>query len=399
MATETRLRLPRSPFLDAVRKSGLLAPDDLVAFFGRADLDEATIADPIKLGALFVRAKLLTKYQVMQLLNGKTQGFILGGYTILHGIRQDRVGMVFLAEDRRSKKYVSIKVLPTDRVSDETVLRAFVSEVRSAARVDHPTVARVLDMDIHNGIHFVVTEYVPAPTLDKVIAEKGPLDANQAAQVAAQVAIALRQAHDCGIIHRDVKPGNIALLPTGAVKLIDLGLTHMLESPWKQVTRRINTKEYAEEIDHVAPEQAWACEPDGRSDIYSLGSTLYYLLTGQSPFPGSAAEKMSQRQLYPVPRPSLIRPEIPRELDEIVQRMGSQHPHQRYQSASEVIRAFHSWIPLAQWLSLGLELPEKRPTVGPSTATPPPRAGLPGAKPSGSLFGRVLGFFTRPKAG
>ena len=85
------------------------------------------------------------------------------------------------------------------------------------------------------------------------------------------------------------------------MKLLDLGLTHMLENPWTQVTKRINTKEYAEEIDHIAPEQAWGCEPDARSDVYSLGSTFYYLLTGQLPFPGSASEKMAERQIRGVP--------------------------------------------------------------------------------------------------
>ncbi len=397
MGTKTRLRLPRSPFLDAIRRSRLIQPDDLIAFVGQHGVDEATLADPIKLATLLVRQKLLTKYQAMMLLNGKTQGFLLRHYKILSGIRQDRVGMVFLAEDTRSKREVAVKVLPTDRVSDNTVLRAFVQEVRAAAKVEHANVARVLDLDVFNGTHFVVSEYVPGPTLDKVLAEKGPLPVHAAAQYVAQAAVGLRYAHEQGLFHRDVKPGNIALVPGGRVKLLDLGLTHMLENPWARVTKRINTKEYAEEIDHIAPEQAWGCEPDARSDIYSLGSTFYTLLTGQSPFPGTAQEKMAQRQVRGVPRPSEVRPELSREMDAIVLKMAAKDPHQRYKSAAEVVAALHPWLPVAQWLALGITPVAEGPADRPDPAADNP------AKPSKTLLtglatalGAALRGFRRP---
>lgn len=369
----TKTRLPRTAFLDALRKSGLVPPDDLIAFLNEHDPEHTTVTDPIRCASLFIRKKLITKYQAMQLLNGRTQGFVLGPYKIMEGIRQDRVGMAFHAEHNVSKKHVSVKVLPTDRASDPTILEAFVKEVRTAARVDHANVARVLDLNVWNSTYYVVTEYVPWPTLDKVLAEKGPLAPDAAAQIAAQVAVALKFAHDQGIVHRDIKPGNIAVGPNGAIKLIDLGLTHMLENPWKQVTRRISTKEYAEEIDHVAPEQAWGCEPDGRSDVYSLGSTVYTLLTGLSPFPGSAQQKMAERQVRDIPRPSLIKPEIPHELDTIVQKMGAKDPFERYQSATELIGALHPWLPVSQWVTLGLFV---------DTQTPPPAKKMSTAKPA-----------------
>ena len=128
----------------------------------------------------------------------------------------------------------------------------------------------------------------------------------------------------------------------------------MLESPWARVTKRISTKEYAEEIAHIAPEQAWGCEIDARSDVYSLGSTFYYLLTGQVPFPGLAPEMMAERQIRGVPSPARLRPNIPKELDTIVQRMGAKDPHVRFQSARDVVIALHSWLPVAQWQALGL---------------------------------------------
>ena len=145
MATHTQLPRLHSPFLNAVRKSGLLTPDDLIAVFVGAAVDPAT-AEPLQVASLLVRKKLLTRFQAMQLLSGRTRGFVLDRYKILEGIRQDRVGMVFKAEVTDSGRVVSLKVLPGDRAADPTILSAFTQEVRMAAKVNHPTVARVLDM-------------------------------------------------------------------------------------------------------------------------------------------------------------------------------------------------------------------------------------------------------------
>jgi serine/threonine-protein kinase len=377
--------MTRNPFVDAVIKSGLLAPDDLVSVLGQYDPAQVAKAEPIQIATVLVRKKLLTKFQAMQLLSGKTAGFLLGKYKILEGIRQDRVGMVFLAEDTSSKQTVSLKVLPSDRTGDPTILQAFLKEVQAAARVNHPSAARVLDLDVHQGTHFVVCEYVPGPTLDKVVAESGPLQPNLAAQYAAQAAVALKFAHAQGLYHRDVKPGNLAITPNGGLKLLDLGLTHMLENPWQRVTKRINMQEYADEIDHVAPEQAWGNEPDAKSDIYSLGSSLYWLLTGQSPFPGTASEKMTARQLTGVPKPSLVNPAVPRELDVIVQKMGAKNPHERFQTANQVILALHPWLPLSQWVSLGINLEALQPKEAERPAEPEPKAANPGGWLSGGL--------------
>jgi serine/threonine protein kinase len=357
--TSTRLPGLHSAFIKAVRKSGLLTPDDLIGVFTEENVDPAT-AQPIQVAALLVRKKLLTKFQAMQLLSGRTQGFVLGQYKILDGIRQDRVGMVFKAEDTETKSLVSIKVLPTDRVSDPTVLKAFMQEVVAASKVNHPAVAKVLDIGFWQGTHFVVSEYVPGPTLDKVIQEKGPLAPNAAAQLIAQAAVGLLHTHSLGLIHRDIKPGNIAVLSDRSVKLIDLGLTHMLENPWARVTKRISTKEYAEEIAHIAPEQAWGCDIDARSDVYGLGSTFYYLLTGQVPFPGLAPEMMAERQIRGVPSPSAVRPGISNEIDTIVRRMGAKDPHERYPTAREVVVAMQAWLPIEQWQRLGITPPTKQ---------------------------------------
>jgi serine/threonine-protein kinase len=327
-----------------------------------ANVDPET-ADPLQVASLFVRKKLLTKFQAMQLLNGRTKGFVLDQYRILDSIRQDRVGMVFKAEDTGAKQLVSLKVLPTDRASDPSILQAFMREVRAAARVNHPNVARVLDVGCWQGTHFVVAEYVPGITLDKFVADKGPLPPRVAAQVVAQVAVGLMHAHNIGLIHRDVTPNNIVLTQDRQAKLIDLGLTHMLESPWGQVTKRLNTKEYAEEIAHIAPEQAWGRELDARSDIYSLSSTFYYMLTGAVPFPGLAPEVMTERQVRGVPSPAERKPEISAPLDAVVRKMGEKEPKARYQTAREVLLALRAWLPAAQCQALGLAVEEPAPAV------------------------------------
>ncbi len=393
MATQTRLPQLNSPFLTAVRKSGLLTPDDLIAVIAGSNLDPAT-AQPLEVATLLVRKKLLTKFQAMQLLQGRTFGFMLGRYKILDGIRQDRVGMVFKAEDQEAKRLVAVKVLPADRAGDPTIMNAFVQEVRAATKVNHPSVARVLDMDYWQGTHFVVSEYVAAPTLDKVVAERGPLVPHAAAQLIAQAAVALLHVHNRGLIHRDVKPGNLAFLPERRVKLLDLGLTHMLESPWARVTRRINTKEYAEEIAHIAPEQAWGCEMDARSDVYSLGSTFYYLLTGEVPFPGLAPEMMAERQIRGVPSPARLRPNIPREIDTVVQRMGAKDPHVRFQSARDVALALQSWLPVAEWQALNLSAERPPEPVGVRTGLAPALSAYPTGRPTPPpLPNQKRGFF------
>ena len=387
MSTSTRLQL-RSPFLQAVLKSGLLTPDDLVGVLSVYDPEQVAAAEPLQLATFLVRKKLLTKFQAMQLLSGRTHGFVLGHYKITQGLRQDRVGMVFLAEDSETKTTVVVKVLPTDRVSDDTVYRPFLAEARTASRVVHPTVARVLDVGVWNGTHYVACEYVPAPTLDKVVADKGPLSPHLAGQVIAQAAVALMYAHGKNLLHRDLKPANIAVFPDRRVKLLDLGLTHMLDNPWAKVTKRINLKEYAEEIAFIPPEQAWGSELDARSDIYSLGSTAYYLMTGEFPFPGSANEMMTERQLNGVPKPSLVRPGIPRELDALVQKMGAKDPQARFQTAAEVAAAFQAWLPMGEWAALGL------PSVSVQTPAPRRSGAMAAAKGKKGFWARLRGMFT-----
>jgi serine/threonine-protein kinase len=399
VGTQTRLPLLRSPFIDAVRKSGLLTPDDLVSVLSQFDPDEVANANPIQVATFLVKKKLLTKFQAMNLLAGKTQGFLLGKYKILDGLRQDRVGMVFRAENTETKQAVAVKVLPTDRIADPKVLKAFADEVKAAARVKHQTVAAVLDMNVHNGTYFVVSEYVPASTLDKIVAQHGPLSPADAAQVVAKAAVGLMKVHEKGLVHRDLKPSNIAVDNDGRVKLIDVGLTHMIDNPFANQTRRINMKEYADEVAHLAPEQGWGEELDARSDIYSLGSTFYFLLTGQVPFPGPALKSMADRQITDIPLPSWVRTEVSVEIDEIVRKLGAKHPADRPDSAAEVVALLNRWLPAVERVALGLPASaapakKKKAKAAPLPAAAPaeePKAKAEKPAKKQGFFGRLFG--------
>jgi serine/threonine protein kinase len=385
VSTSTRLRLPRCRFIQTVVKSGLLAPDDIIEVFAQYDPEQIEAAEPLQVATILVRKKLLTKFQAMQLLQGKTQGFVLGQYKITQGLREDRVGLLFLAEDtERGNAVVSVKVLPTDRVSDDTVYRPFLNEARAACKVTHDSVARVLDVGIWRDTHFVVTEHVPAPTLDKIVTDNGPMSPNAAAQAIAQIAVGLMHAHARNLMHRDIKPANIAMFPSRKVKLLDLGLTHMLDNPWAKVTKRINLKEYAEEIAHIPPEQAWGCEMDARSDIYSLGSTAFFLITGRHPFPGSAQDMMTDRQVKDIPKLSSVRAGVPPELDEIVRKMGAKDPFNRYQSAQDLVVALQSWLPVSEWQTINEQIRTK--SVEPTA---------PAAKPRAGFWAKIKSFFGR----
>lgn len=352
MGTCTRLPpTPPTPFLQAVARSGLVSADDLAAVLDAYDPAQLSAAGPVQVAAFLVRKRLLTKLQAMQLLRGRAGGFRLGRYTIRDGLGEDRVGMVFLA-DAGGGPVVAVKVLPTDRVADPAAYRAFLADVRATARVTHPAVARILDMGMAHNTHYVVFEHVPAPTLDRVVADGGPLAPAEAARVVAQAAAGLAAAHAAGVVHRDVRPATLARLPDGRVKVLGLGATRLLDDPWGRPTKRLKLAEYAAEVAHLPPEQAWGVELDARADVYGLGSTAYHLLTGRDPFPGPAAEAMMARQARGVPSP----PGVPGGLAEVVQRMGARDPADRYASAAEAVAALRPWVPVAEWVGLGLPL-------------------------------------------
>ena len=229
---------------------------------------------------------------------------------------------VYLAEHTLMQRRVAIKVLPKNRVEDSSYLGRFHREARAAAALDHRNIVRAYDIDNDGDVHFLVMEYVEGSDLQSVVKEQGPLDYARAADYIRQAAKGLHHAHQAGLIHRDVKPANLLVDPHNVVKLLDLGLARFTEDQLASLTVA-----YDENVlgtaDYLAPEQAINSHGvDGRADIYSLGCSFYYLLTGQPPFPeGTLPQRLAMHQKSPPPDIRLKRPDAPQDLIDICLRM------------------------------------------------------------------------------
>jgi serine/threonine protein kinase len=264
----------------------------------------------------------------------------LGRYLLLKKLGQGGMGTVYLAWDNRLNRRVALKVLPPHSLHDPAAVRRFQREAQALAQLSHPGIVQAHDADAEGERHFLVMEYVEGHSLAQLLKDKGRLPPTQAADYLYQAALALQHAHDKGLIHRDLKPANLLLTQTGRVKVLDLGLARFLQDQLGDpgLTREgvtMGTPDYA------APEQFRdARSADVRSDIYSLGCSLYQLLTGQVPFPGSSLEEKyrAHEQGTPPPLEELC-PEAPAGLTLVVQRMMAKAPAERFQSAQEVADA------------------------------------------------------------
>jgi eukaryotic-like serine/threonine-protein kinase len=328
-----------SAFWQATIRSGLMDNEGLTACWDA--IEQAKREDPAhidrRLARQAVRSKLLTLWQAQQLLAGRTNGYRIDRYLLLDLIGQGGMGRVYLARDTRLDRLVALKILAAERLSNPRSIARFKREARVGAQLQHENLVRMYDYGESNGRYFLVMEYIEGKTIAALIAERGPIPAAIATQLVRQVALGLEHAHRKGLIHRDVNPYNILVTQDGTAKLADLGLAIALAEE-DRVTRDGAT---VGTFDYVAPEQArHSRAADIRSDIYSLGCTLYHMCACRVPFPSpSLPEKLLGHQtIEPTPLCQMV-PGFPEGLSEIVQRMMKKLPHERYATPMQVALA------------------------------------------------------------
>lgn len=331
----------QSVLIEAAEASGLVTRDQLhLAMVSACDSgDENSVAisavSDDAIGRRLVELDFLNPWQVEQLKLGRSK-FSLGPYRVIDSIGRGGMGHVFKAEHEILGRVEAVKVLPRNKTTAETINK-FRHEIRIQAQLDHPNLVRVNFADREGDTYYFVTEFVPGTDLRKLIRRLGPLSYQAAALIVQQAAEGLEHAHRRGLVHRDIKPGNILVTPEAVAKVIDLGLAWYLEADIHAAKQGDRLK-IVGTADYLAPETI--CDPGcivPVSDIYSLGCTLYYAVTGKVPFPGgNPAEKM-QRHLHEVAlSPDQLQPGLPDAFVELVSEMMRKNPKQRPPSAGAV---------------------------------------------------------------
>lgn len=269
--------------------------------------------------------------------SGELVGKTLGHFSLQEFVGGGGMGSVYRATDQKLGRTVAVKVIAGDR-TDEDTLRRFQNEAQSAARLDHPNIARVYYVGEDAGWHYIVFEFIQGTNLRDYVEQRGPLPVDEVISLALQVAEALEHASEREVIHRDIKPSNVLVMPGGKAKVVDMGLArlHHVESTAADLTSSGMT---LGTFDYISPEQARdPRDADVRSDIYSLGCTMFFMLTGQPPFPrGTVLQKLLSHNSDPPPDLREFRDDIDQDLLTIIGKMLAKQPTERYQQSAELI--------------------------------------------------------------
>ncbi len=346
-------------FLKMVAKSGLATEEKIEKLADKIrQSNDGRLPSATKVAKIFKRQKLITDWHIEKLLDGKYKGFFLGKYKLLGHIGTGGMSSVYLAEHTKLHDRRAIKVLPKKRVKDATYLARFQLEAKAIASLNHPNIVLAYDIDNVDDVHYIVMEYVDGLDLQQLVKRDGPADPSTAADWLSQAASGLQHAHDKGVIHRDVKPANLLIDSKNIVRLLDMGLALVAAGDDESLTVA-NNENVLGTADYLAPEQALnSHKVDHRADIYGLGCTLYFLLTGQPPFnEGTLAQRIAKHQKEMPKSIREIRPDVPGELEGICVKMMQKEPQYRYQSAADVstvLENFAAKVPKGQPVRIGL---------------------------------------------
>lgn len=339
-------RTPQIPPIPELLSSSLLLAEDWEVI--SPEIRERLLANPEPAEVLpeLVERGLLTDYQAGRIEAGTSFGLILGNYRVLDRLGAGGMGVVFRAEHIRMRKQVAIKVLPFGPEQDERLLRRFFTEIRAIAQLHHPNIVGAIDAgeaEAPDGqgsvLHFFVMEYIGGQDLEHLVLENGTMAVSKACDLIYQVASALAEAHKHNLVHRDIKPSNIQVTPEGQAKLLDFGLARHfrhLRTGMTEPGTLLGT------VDFMAPEQVKdASAVDIRADIYALGGVLYWCLTGNTPFAstGNMLQDLNSRIRQAAPSLCSKRPDVPAELEAVLQRLMALQPDERFPTPQSVMRA------------------------------------------------------------
>lgn len=326
-------------FIDHVIKSGLLSDEQFQEYVARK-VPAMPAANGDDFAAAMVQDDLLTTYQADLLKRGMSSGWILGDYVILDLVGKGGMGLVFKGKHKHLQRVVALKVLPPDAISSPHAVKRFQQELVALGKLQHPNIVVAHDARVAGGVYFMVMEYVPGMDLSKFVKKHGNLPVATAVNYLIQAAEGLDCAHDHGIVHRDVKPQNLMITPEGKVKVFDLGLARLHdEVDTKSKERLTQAGMMLGTVAYMSPEQTYdSRRVDRRADIYSLGCTLYFLLTGEAPYgqDNQTVVVMSHRD-KPPPSIRKVRPDVPEALDRILAKMMAKRPEDRYPSLKQLI--------------------------------------------------------------
>jgi serine/threonine-protein kinase len=317
----------------------------------------------------------LTAYQARRLLQGFGAELILGSYVLLEPVGEGGMGVIYHARNWKLDTPAAVKVIRPERARDPAAVERFLREVRALGAIRHPHVVHALDADVEGGRLYCAMEYVPGTDLAQLLRDRGALPVETACRYAAQLADGLRHVSRLGLVHRDVKPGNILVVQDGsAVKLSDLGLARFDHPDWgaetgglTRVGMMIGTPDY------VSPEQVRDSRGvDIRSDLYSLGCTLYHMLAGRPPFDGLAMVEKLECHQSELPTPvEELRPDVPASVAGVVRTLLAKRPRDRYQDPAEVLAVLRPYLSAAgdtvadasAPTAPGLPVPAQEPTL------------------------------------
>ncbi len=356
----------------ALRESGQFSAEKLAVL---DTLSEAVLRDPVQLADFLYKAKLLTAYQTRKVRLNRLSEILFGQYLVLDKIGEGGMGKVFKAIQSKTGRIVALKVVRAHLMANKTVVGRYKREAAAAAKLNHPNIVSLLDADEAQGRYFMAMEFVYGSDLARMVKEFGPLPFPEAAEYIRQGALGLQHSHDHGLIHRDIKPSNMlvsgerALPDTGGVavvRILDMGLVRsLLEEAEADKTELTRDGTVVGTPDYMSPEQAKnSSTVDHRADIYSLGCTLYYLLSGKPPFPdGTPIDKLLRHQLDPPPDLRKQRPDVPEEMLRAMYKMLAKRPEDRIPSTAEVARILSQFTAegLANTPEISFAMPDQKP--------------------------------------